>query len=400
MTSIAPPRTIPSGPKNFEKPNKLIPNNSNGQETTEKITQDSSYGMKRSNSFTDLTSSSLSGVFGSSTSLAELVGDDISTPLDSCSSQDSNSNEANATESKYQNNKHTRSSSISKPNAKHHSSIFSNIFSHLLIFLPLSSIDPDGSIVRRSLSSVISRYSIIFFTGIVYGIFAKNLHDNKQLSSHVFDVEMPLALFIVIWGLHGIVLSTLLPTYDNFHPKGSIKPAAFSTTKIYKNHTLTLASIFGKMLQDDEDFMFGLSSRPSSIDSTIAATISEEEKLQKQDKGGSDWASIIRAGSAFVGLAYGVQKISWDSSSQVAFLWACLNPILWYILDGTFNGLLVSSISAIVETVGFAIFVPSHFPPAAFESSIVYFSILTWICSVFFCCSICFGNLGRRLLTN
>lgn len=245
-------------------------------------------------------------------------------------------------------------------------------------FFSFSLLAPDGTIVKFTKFEILIRFVALFVFGVAYGQLAKNLHDNQQVSSQILNIDRFPIFFSLIWGFHAVVLGTLLPLIDRAHPEGSIKPATLST----------LSSAASSETP----------SRPTSVDSAAAAATAEEEKQQQEQKGGSDWVSIIRASAAFLGLAYGVRKLPWESSSQVAFLWGCINPILWYLLDGTRNGFIVSSVTAIVETVGFAFFIPSHLPPADFSS--VYISVVVWVASVLFCCSICFGNLGRRILTN
>lgn len=280
----------------------------------------SSSDIKKSSSFANLTSSSLSSVFGSSTSLAELTGDDFASSF--------------------------------KPPVKPHTHANPNLTHH---------------VPHSSFLSIALKYSILFIFGIGYGQFVKNLHDNQQVKSHIFDLTKTPILFAFIWGLHGIFLSTLLPYFDSIFPSGSL--ARKNADERQKQTQIDND-------QDDDN---------------------DNEDKESNEKGGNDWVSIVRASTAFIGLAYGVRKLSWDSSTQVAFLWSCVNPFLWYILDGSRNGFVVSSLTAIVEAAGFAIFAPSHLPPFHTTSYSVYCSVVVWIASVFFCCSLCFGNLGRRL---
>lgn len=375
--SVAPPR---NPRKEAIKPD-FLPVSQQQQPTSE---------LQKTNSYISLTTSALSGLFGTSASLEELAGDDVATPkrphgFNNSKPVELDLNKANSLLN--QNKKNMNTNNYNNTNTKHKIS-FSRI-------LPFSSISANGNVVKLSMTSILWRYLVLFGAGIIYGQFAKNLHDNQQVSSRVFDIKTSPVLFTLIWGLHGVILSTLLPCFDNLYPDGSIKPAAFSISKNESNEDFSSSS--SRPLSSSKQ---ASASRPSSIESTNAAAVVEEEKQRHEDKGGNDWVSILRASTAFIGLAYGVRKLAWESSSQVAFLWTCLNPILWYILDGTTNGFIVSSATAIVETAGFAFFVPSHFPPVASTSSVVYYSVLAWIGSVLFCCSICFGNLGRRLLSN
>ena len=97
---------------------------------------------------------------------------------------------------------------------------------------------------------------------------------------------------------------------------------------------------------------------------------------------------------------------------------ALVNPVLWYLVDRSKAGFLLSSV---VGLAGMALclginpnMVPT--PAAAIPSlhvnttdnpyqsmgnqglvSVESFGVGTWIASVLFCSCVCFGNIGRRL---
>ena len=97
---------------------------------------------------------------------------------------------------------------------------------------------------------------------------------------------------------------------------------------------------------------------------------------------------------------------------------ALVNPVLWYLVDRSKAGFLVSSV---VGLAGMALCLginPNMVPPpaAAIPSlhanttgipsqnvgneslvSVESFGVGTWIASVLFCSCVCFGNIGRRL---
>jgi hypothetical protein len=193
--------------------------------------------------------------------------------------------------------------------------------------------------VPLSSLAVVIRFSILFAFGVGYGQFTRHLHDNHQITSSTLDIDKT-GVFSLLWGFQGVTLGFLLPFFDWLYP---------------------------------------------------------EKRRWYRGKGGYDWASIIRAVAAFVGVAYGIGKLSWTSTLQAAAFWGLVNPCLWFLLDATRNGFILSSLTAIVGTGVFAIMFPDHLPKAAWSET--YASVFTWLASVFFCCSICFGNLGRRLLS-
>lgn len=204
----------------------------------------------------------------------------------------------------------------------------------------LPSLLSNKSVVRLSFATLFPRLVALFLFGVAYGHLAKNLKDNHLVTLETLNIVIsrnPI-YFSLVWGFQGILLGFLLPLFDWVFPRDGLDSG----------------------------------------------------------KGGADWSSIIRAIAAFLGIAYGVRKLTWESSMQAAALWGLVNPFLWYMLDGTKNGFILSSLVAIVGTSFFAYLFPSHLPQL---SSLNYISVTVWIASAYYISSICFGNLGRRLLT-
>lgn len=323
-----------------------------------------------SRSFLNLTTSALSGVFGSQTSLAELAGDEstntasgkngdnnypaiekvsnISTTTPggtpkSIDNYDSFLDDANRSLTKVMNGTviKKRRGSMSFPNSA--VSATRRQTTTLTRHATLPAMTPNNKLVRLSFNTLLIRIITLFGFGVGFGELARHLHDNHEVTPHTLDISLSdnnLATYSLVWGAQGIVLGLLFPFFDWLFP---------------------------------EDVNF------------------------KQGKSGSDWSSIIRAVSAFLGLGLGVRKLPWDSSEQVAALWGLLNPFLWYLFDGSRNGFILSTLVAVLGTLVFAVFFPSHLPQA--ELSSMYVSVAAWIASVYFCCSICFGNIGRRILS-
>ncbi|KAA8896483.1 hypothetical protein TRICI_006888 [Trichomonascus ciferrii] len=205
-----------------------------------------------------------------------------------------------------------------------------------------SSSSSSGSGGGRPVSAVSLATSIatLFGFGVAYGQLSRHLHDNHQVTSYTLDIDQTGA-FSLLWGSQGIVLGFLFPLFDWLYP--------------------------------------------------------EKNRKWSRGKGGADWSSIIRSVAAFMGVAYGIRKLSWTSTLQAAFYWGMVNPCLWFILDATRNGFILSCLTAIVGTTVFALIFPNHLPAPGLSEE--YVSVTVWVASVFFCCSICFGNTGRRLLS-
>jgi hypothetical protein len=282
-----------------------------------------------SKSFLNLTTSALSGVFGSQVSLAELNGDVISSSRPQTPSRllDNASRSASSSWSGFFNNQGTLNSKLVDARES------------TLSKKPASVPGMSNGLVPLSFTTLAVRVAMLFASGVAYGQLSKRLHDNHQVTSNTLDIDHT-GIFSLIWGSQGIVLGFLLPFFDWMFP---------------------------------------------------------EERKKLRGKGGADWSSIVRAVAAFLGIAYGMRKIAWTSTLQAAFYWGMVNPCLWFILDATRNGFILSSLTAIVGTVCFAIIFPDHLPDN--EWSEAYLSVTALVASVFFCCSICFGNLGRRLLS-
>lgn len=357
--SVAPPRQ----PGKKSRPNGLS-SGSVSPSAKSPTTLPSSFSEPRSNlrpsdpnsqSFQNLTSSALSGLFGSHVTLAELTGDSVSSRTratrpgnqpEPTSNIDNNQNfldETNRSLTEVVNGTAVkrRRGSMSYP-----SSAVSSTRKHRSIVnhhASLPSLSSNNDFVRISIPTLIVRVVALFAFGVAYGELARNLHDNHQVTNETLNIAISQnsAIFSLAWGAQGILLGFLLPLFD---------------------------------------WMF-----PSTANSADSG------------KGGTDWSSIIRAIAAFLGVAYGVRKLPWESSMQVAALWGLVNPFLWYLLDATRNGFILSALVAIVGTTVFAFLFPSHLPKAEFSPK--YITVAVWVASVYFICSICFGNLGRRILS-
>ena len=101
---------------------------------------------------------------------------------------------------------------------------------------------------------------------------------------------------------------------------------------------------------------------------------------------------------------------------QVSLTLALVNPCLWYMIDRTKTGFALSSVVGILGTEVLLLINPDTVPPPTTSSSRSALAqglsqglgkdglvtderiaVATWIASVLFCSSVCFGNIGRRL---
>lgn len=231
---------------------------------------------------------------------------------------------------------------------------------------------------------------MLFSMGMLYGLLVRHLHDDRQLAP--FQVEGIIKprndwRYLVFWGVSGVALGSLLPWVDGFWEEN------FEASKTG--------------LERGE--------RSTSPDS-------EEAELDSSGLFGADWTPVIRSVGAFVGIAFAIRKLPWTSTLQASLTLFLVNPVLWYIIDRSRTGFLLSSS---VGFIGTLLLLPSNssFLPSPKSSAYRMNSSFPsngngmgddmgglgnyvsresieggiWILSVLFCSCVCFGNVGRRL---
>jgi Insulin-induced protein (INSIG) len=112
------------------------------------------------------------------------------------------------------------------------------------------------------------------------------------------------------------------------------------------------------------------------------------------------------------------RKLPWTSTLQASLTLALVNPVLWYLIDRSKPGFLLSAAVGLVGTTVLLGLNPEMMPsPATLvhpTSTLNATNSLanetlgglvtkqtvecgTWFISVLFCSCVCFGNIGRRL---
>jgi hypothetical protein len=125
----------------------------------------------------------------------------------------------------------------------------------------------------------------------------------------------------------------------------------------------------------------------------------------------------------FVGISFAIRKLPWQSTQQLSLTLALANPALWYLIDRSLSGFILPSVISIVGTTILVALNPSVVPssaPLGYEASFLarnatgllegpsselilgvfsseFVGVWTWIASVLFVSSVCFGNIGRQL---
>ncbi|ETS76152.1 hypothetical protein PFICI_11539 [Pestalotiopsis fici W106-1] len=155
------------------------------------------------------------------------------------------------------------------------------------------------------------RSLLLFGLGILYGLMIVSFQDRHRLGRlQMDDIGKSTAShvqFIAFWGVAGIALGALLPWFDG-----------------------VWESVFGQ----EDDF-----------ESATEHAISSEEEEASQ---ATDWGLAIRGIGAFVGIVYAIRKTQWASTLQVSLSLALVNPFLWYLIDRSKPGFLLSSTVGLV----------------------------------------------------
>ena len=224
---------------------------------------------------------------------------------------------------------------------------------------------------------------------MAYGVIISHLHDSQQVAPvQVQGIERWSWGYLLGWGSVGVVLGGLLPWVDVF---------------------------WEDVLGNDIEVF------PSNDTEEDATGKEEDERAPHSERSGlgADWNPVVRSIGAFVGIAFAIRRLPWQSTLQVSLTLALVNPVLWYLVDRSKPGFLLSLIVGLAGTaVAFGVnpeIVPSPATPSPKAGMGVKSShegvwmmqdglvsnesigVGTWIASVLFCSSVCFGNIGRRL---
>ncbi|KAF2196971.1 hypothetical protein GQ43DRAFT_466777 [Delitschia confertaspora ATCC 74209] len=242
---------------------------------------------------------------------------------------------------------------------------------------------------------IASKILALFLFGVTYGVIVSHLHNTKELfpMRGVGDVvDYAKWSFFASWGVAGVVLGSLLPYAD--------------------------------LLWESEG-------RKKRVDEGKGRR--EVESEESEGFGGEQWNEVVRSVGAFVGIAFAIRKLPWQSTLQLTLTLALVNPALWYILDRSKTGFTVSILYTSLLTSFILLANPDVLPSPSlpvimnstrlssvnsggsdgnsgtggglgregqlFAGVVSYESlaVATWVGSVLFCSCVCFGSIGRRL---
>lgn len=249
-----------------------------------------------------------------------------------------------------------------------------------------SSIRPcEPQILHLSAPSPLSlafRSLLLFVLGVGYGVLVTTTRFHSQsgrLSPFTEGIVRPTYNWahLASWGVAGVILGRLLPWFDR---------------------------VWEQSVGEEADDV----------------VVSEKDGAPTKDPDPStDWALVIRAVGAFVGILFAIRKVAWASTLQVSLSLALVNPLMWWLIDRSKPGFVLSTIVGLAGS-GLLLGVnpeimpsPSSFSYANASSTepSSYDDLLTlgglaqpqtvetgvWMLSVLFCSCVCFGNIGRRL---
>lgn len=154
-------------------------------------------------------------------------------------------------------------------------------------------------------------------------------------------------------------------------------------------------------------------------------SIIDDNKPQRQrmttTRRRESWLDAVRSIGLFVGIAFAIRKLPWQSTLQLSLTLALVGPAVWYVIDRSPPAFFMSSAVAVGGTVLLLGINPNLLPgPSPREILQGYVKngtataglgddlvlgmfrtesvgVAAWIASVLFVSAVCFGNVGRRL---
>ncbi|KAK3944228.1 putative insig domain-protein [Diplogelasinospora grovesii] len=266
-------------------------------------------------------------------------------------------------------------------------------------------------------TSLVLRAMLLFGLGMGYGVLVTRLPNrNQQPFEDVVLVsgggEVLDWRYLAFWGVAGVALGSLLPWFD------AVWESTFAAQhRNNRKHTTTTTTT------------------PPSKESTVAGGgTGRAEEEEEEDGGGGgervvvaevDWALVVRGIGAFVGIVFAIRRLPWTSTMQVSLTLALANPFLWYLIDRSKPGFLLSAAvgltgSAVLMGLNHSDMMPSPITYHHTHVGVDMYGNTTatgggrngggggqetiengiWMLSVLFCSCVCFGNIGRRLALN
>ena len=228
---------------------------------------------------------------------------------------------------------------------------------------------------------LVGRVAALFGVGVSYGLLITHLHDRQEIVPvKIEGIDHDSWAYLATWGVAGVLLGQALPWADMLWAP--------------------------------------------SEDDAVEDVDGDQDREQRRGLGG--WDDVVRSVGAFVGIAFAIRKLPWESTLQLSLTLALANPAVWYLIDRSPPGFILSTAVALSGTAILLginpALVPSPSPARTLRNHVArsgggngssnafgsgelvlgVFSqesigVATWIASVLFVSSVCFGNIGRRL---
>lgn len=234
--------------------------------------------------------------------------------------------------------------------------------------------------LKRYWLPLLGRVIALFGVGVMYGLLVSHLHDKQEIAPvKVEGIDRTAWPYYVFWGSAGVLLGQALPYLD----------------AVWNG-------------DEDED----IEEREED---------SRRNNSSPRRQGMVAWNDVVRSIGAFVGIAFAIRKLPWQSTLQLSLTLALANPALWFLIDRSPPGFILSTLVAIGGTAVLLGINPTLLPTppprhainqhigngTAFvggneELVLGLFThesvgVATWIASVLFVSCVCFGNIGRKL---
>ncbi|PGH32897.1 hypothetical protein GX50_04309 [[Emmonsia] crescens] len=235
------------------------------------------------------------------------------------------------------------------------------------------------------------RSALLFIFGVAYGTIITHLHDNPRVTpikiENIDVIRRGSWVYMLFWGVAGVALGGLLPWFD---------------------------VVWEELVGDGngKDDKGGSGNGNVEVNGGRNGKLNGHGDLQSNGTTGTlaaDWNQVVRSIGAFVGIAFAIRKLPWQSTLQVSLTLALVNPFLWYLIDRSKPGFMLSTAVGLLGMVMLLGINPDVVPAPNVESvnsgngegmlfaSQESIAVGTWIASVLFCSCVCFGNIGRRL---
>ena len=248
--------------------------------------------------------------------------------------------------------------------------------------------------------------------GVLYGLLVSHLHDHQKLAPVPLDIDRRSWVYLAFWGGAGVLFGEALPWVDS----------SLASRQVDDGRTTTET--------EDEDARRGSTTAGKASSSPPPPA---PEPRREPKRGSRGWPEVVRAVGAFVGIAFAIRRLPWQSTLQLSLTLALANPALWYLIDRTARGFAFCSVVAIAGTTALLLALGPEVvprPPSSAaagslpgsaaaglhnataelasangqQSPLVLgvftqetVGVWTWLASVLFVSAVCFGNIGRQL---